>query len=651
MMDNNLIPRKVLFCNPDKALVTISSDGERIAYLSDRNNVLNVYVADRKHPDKGVPITDDKHRGIRNYFFAHDNKHVLYMQDKDGDEDWHIYSVNIDSLAVKDLTPFKKTRAMPVKVSEKIPNKIVVGINNRDPRYFDLYEADINSGKLELLHANKEGFVSQFVSDDDGKYELRFASKLNEDGSGTIYEVKKDGTIKSFLEIPLEDVSSTDILGFGETSNILYIESSIDRNTSSLIKYNMDDKTSDIIYHDEKTDIDNVLFHPKKKIIQVVYTNALRRSSAILDDNVSDDIKYLETVNKGAELHISDRDLNDNYWIVGYLSDTKPYSYYLYDRRNKKAEFLFSNRKSLEKYKLSPMIPVVIKSRDGLDLVSYLTLPRDVLSEDKSFVPTKPVPLVLDVHGGPKGVRDRWGISNNHQWLANRGYAVLSINYRSSEGFGKKFVNEGNGQWGSKMHNDLLDAVDWAIDNKITTKDKVAIFGGSYGGYAALIGATFTPDVFACAVSIVGPSNLITFVKSTPRYWEPLYKHLLNMVGGDPDTHEGREFLKSRSPLTYVQNIKKPLLIAQGANDPRVNRAESDQIVKAMKKAKIPVTYLLYPDEGHGFARPENNMSFYAIAEQFLKENLGGKAQAIEKDFEGSSIKILEGDKKYLKNK
>jgi dipeptidyl aminopeptidase/acylaminoacyl peptidase len=646
MKYNNLIPRKVLFGNPDKVSVSISPDGQRIGYLSEREGVLNIYIADRVHPNKAIPITNDKKRGVRNYVWTHDNKHILYLQDKDGDEDYHIYKVNINTLKVKDLTPFKKTRSFIAKLSERIPNRIVIGVNNRDPRYFDLYEADLVSGKLQLMHENKEELIEQIISDYDGEYRLRFATKVNDDGSQTIYSVKENLKLEPFLEIPIEDYGRTHVIGFGETSDIVYISNALGRDTNALVKYNQRNKTNEIIYHDKKTDIDNVLFKPHKRTPQILYNTFLRRTERLLDNDIKADIKHLNDFDKEGELYIVSRDINDQYWIIGYLSDRKPFSYYLYSRKTMKVKFLFKDRKKLENYNLAPMLPLIIKSRDGLDLVSYLTLPFKVSNKkDKNFVPTKPVPLVLVVHGGPKGIRDNWGLNNIHQWLANRGYAVLAVNYRASGGFGKKFLNAGDGEWSKKMHYDLLDAVDWAINNKITTKDKVSIFGGSYGGYAALVGVTFTPDVFACAIDIVGPSNLITLVRSIPKYWASFYKRLLRMLGGDPDTKEGRKFLLSISPLTYVKNIKKPLLIAQGANDPRVKQAESDQIVNAMKKNRIPVTYLLYPDEGHGFARPENRMSFYAVAEQFLAKNLGGRTEPIDKAFKGSSVKVLEGKK------
>ena len=296
---------------------------------------------------------------------------------------------------------------------------------------------------------------------------------------------------------------------------------------------------------------------------------------------------------------------------------------------------MFSNKKNLEKYKLNKMEPKIIKSRDGLDLVSYLTLPEKA---------KKPVPMVLYVHGGPSA-RDYWGLNNVYQWLSNRGYAALSVNYRESTGFGKNFLNAGNGEWAGKMHDDLLDAVNWAVENGIADKDKIVIMGGSYGGYTTLVGLTFTPDVFAGGVDIVGMSNLITMLESVPEYWNPLMNSLKIKIGADNETEEGREIIKSKSPLFKVKNIKKPLLIGQGANDPRVKQAESDQIVEKMQELGIPVIYALYPDEGHGFARPENRISFFAITEGFLAKILGGKYEPIKNDFNNSSIVIKSGEK------
>jgi dipeptidyl aminopeptidase/acylaminoacyl peptidase len=337
---------------------------------------------------------------------------------------------------------------------------------------------------------------------------------------------------------------------------------------------------------------------------------------------------------------VTSRTLDDKLWTVAYLLDDGPVKFYLYNRDKKEAKFLFNSRDDLEDYEFVKMHTPVIKSRDGLNLVSYLSLPKGS-DPDGDGVPNKPVPLVLDVHGGP-WARDEWGFNSTHQWLANRGYAVLSVNYRGSTGFGKEFVNAANGQWSRNMHDDLIDAVNWAVDQGIAERDKVCIMGGSYGGYATLVGLTFTPDVFACGVDIVGPSSLVTLLQNVPPYWIPIMPMMKARVG-DVATEEGQAELLKMSPLPLVDKIAKPLLIGQGANDPRVTQLEADQIVDAMQAKNIPVTYVLYPDEGHGFSNEPNRMSFNAVTEAFLAEHLGGRFEAVGNDFEGSSIHVPVG--------
>jgi dipeptidyl aminopeptidase/acylaminoacyl peptidase len=326
---------------------------------------------------------------------------------------------------------------------------------------------------------------------------------------------------------------------------------------------------------------------------------------------------------------------------VAYLTDSGPARFYVYDRANKKARFLFVSDRKMEDLPLVKMHPVVIKARDGLNLVSYLTLPRDADPKNTGR-PNKPLPLVLNVHGGP-WARDDWGYDPEHQLLANRGYAVLAVNYRGSTGFGKEFINAADREWAGKMHDDLIDAVKWAVEEKIAIKDKVAIMGGSYGGYATLVGLTFTPDVFACGVDTVGPSSLITLMENPPPYWMPFMPVMKRRVG-DWESEEGRKFLESRSPLFFVDKIKKPLLIGQGAHDPRVKQAEADQIVEAMEKKEIPVTYVLFQDEGHGFAKPQSRFAFYAITEAFLAEHLGGRYEPVGQAFQGANFSVPAGE-------
>ncbi len=637
LASKDLIPRSILFGNPTRAGAQLSADGKHLSFLAPVDGVLNVWVGPVGDLAAAKPVTADKKRGIRRYFWAFDNKHVIYSQDKDGDENWHVYSVDLDSDQVKDLTPFEGVAARISKVSWKRPNEIVVGINNRDKRWHDLYMVDLRTGESKLLLQNDDGFAG-FIIDD--KLNPVLAQKLTADGGGEIYKRnKKTKKWESFIKYGGEDSMTTSPVGLDRTGRNLYMIDSRGRNTAALASVNIRTGKEKVLFENDRADVSGAMVQPKRKTVQAVASNFTRVTWKILDKSIARDLKYLATVADG-DVNVVDRTLDDKTWIVLYTMDVKPPSYYLYDRRKKKATFLFSVRPEAEGLPYSKMHPVVIKSRDGLDLVSYLTLP---LASDPQGTgrPSEPVPMVLFVHGGPWG-RDSWGPNPYHQWMANRGYAVLSVNFRGSTGFGKNFVNAGNHEWAGKMHDDLLDAVKWAIGEKITTVDKISIMGGSYGGYATLVGLTFTPETFACGVDIVGPSNLETLLSTIPPYWTAMFNDLARRVG-DPRTEEGKALLKSRSPLFKAGEIERPLLIGQGANDPRVKRAEPDRIVAAMNEKKIPVTYVLYPDEGHGFARPENRLSFNAVTEAFLSDCLGGKYQPVGNDFAGSSIQVVQG--------
>jgi dipeptidyl aminopeptidase/acylaminoacyl peptidase len=632
----DLISREILFGNPDRAGVRISPDGKHLSYLAPVDGVMNVWVGPADAPDMAKPVTQDKKRGIRSYFWAYTNQHIVYTQDEGGDEDWHAYAVDLKSGKTTDLTPMKGITARIEGVSERLPGELLISINDRDPALHDVYRVDLKTGERKLVQENP-GFAS-FITDDD--YRVRFGSKFNPaDGSSVISEPDgKDGW-KEFMVIPQEDTLTTNPAGFDKSGDVLYMIDSRGRNTGALKTLDLKTGKETLIAEDEKADLGGALIHPTEKTIQAVSFNYLKNEWQVLDKSIQGDFDALKKVDDG-ELVIGSRTLDDKTWIVAFTKDDGPVKYYRYDRPSKKATFLFTNRKDLEGLPLVKMHPVVIKSRDGLDLVSYLSLPPGS-DTDGDARPEKPVPLVLNVHGGPWS-RDDWGYDPMHQWLANRGYAVLSVNFRGSTGFGKEFCNAGNMEWGKKMHDDLLDAVEWAVDEKIAPKDKIAIMGGSYGGYATLAGLTLTPDVFACGVDIVGPSNIITLLSTIPPYWKPVKQMFTDRVGDD-STEEGKAALLEVSPLTHVEKIDRPLLIGQGANDPRVKQAESDQIVKAMQSKKIPVTYVLYPDEGHGFARPENRISFFAVTEAFLAEHLGGQFEPVGKDFSGASITVPAG--------
>jgi len=634
MTHTELIPRSVLFGNPDRMSVRISPDGENLAYLAPRDGVLNVWVAPVAAPQEARSVTQDTGRGIRVFSWAYTNDHILYLQDAGGDENWRAYCVALETAEVTDLTPELGVQARLQHLSPRFPHEVLIALNDRDPRLHDLYRVEITTGKRDLVLIN-DGFA-EFLTDED--YAVRFALRLTPEGSAEV--LARDGDDWTpFAAIPAEDTLTTSPVGLHASGKTLYLTDSRERDTAALIAWDLESGERRILAEDPKVDADGFWIHPETRAIQAVGFNYERRRWHVIDESVRADLERLEAAADG-EPEVTSRSLSDRRWIVAYTVDRGPIRYDLYDRDAGEVRFLFTNRDALEGKPLAPMHPRVVRSGDDLALVSYLTLPADS-DPDGDGVPETPLPMVLWVHGGPWG-RDVWGYDPFHQWLANRGYAVLSVNFRGSTGFGKGFINAGNHEWAGKMHQDLIDAVGWAVEARIADPERVAIAGGSYGGYSTLVGLTFTPDSFACGVDIVGPSNLVTLLRNVPPYWVPILPMLTQRVG-DPETEEGRAMLLERSPLSRVDRIRKPLLIGQGANDPRVKQTESDQIVDAMQERGIPVTYVVYPDEGHGFARPQNRVSFLAVAEAFLAEVLGGRAEPFGDDSAGASMQVKAG--------
>lgn len=629
--NSNLIPRQVIFGNPDKMAVSLSPNGEYIGFVAPHNNVLNVWIAPKDNLENAKVITNDTTKGIRNYAWAYDNKHIIYSLDNDGDENDRLFIQNIIDGSLKMITPEKDVKAMVVEMNYRYPNEIVIATNERTKNYFDLFKYNLATGETTLLFENEK--FDNFVIDND--LNLRFVSLINEEG-GVEYFRYVNGEFIPYINFSLEDSTNSGILGFIE-NNIIAILDSRDRDTSALKIVNLDTEQTTILAEDAKSDVGVFTTHPTQDTIQAVAAEYAKIKVTVLDQSIQADLDYLQSFAADGEVTINSRSLDDNYWIVVIRGDNAPLKYYLYDRTVKSAKFLFSNMQELEKFTLAKMYPFIIKSRDDLDLVSYVSYPKDVQLDNNNF-PKEKMPLVLFVHGGPWS-RDHWGFDPRHQWLANRGYAVLSVNFRGSTGFGKNFTNAGNLQWGKKMHDDLIDAVNWSISNNIADTDKICIMGGSYGGYATLVGMTFTPDVFACGVDIVGPSNLVTLMQNFPPYWLPFMNAARKQIG-PWDSDEDKQALLEVSPISFVDKIKKPLLIAQGANDPRVNKIESDQIVDKMRHNNIPVLYALYPNEGHGFARPGNRISFYAITEQFLAKILHGRFEPVGEDLKNASVNL-----------
>ncbi|WP_298464613.1 S9 family peptidase [uncultured Erythrobacter sp.] len=631
-----LIPRDHLFGNPTRSQGKISPDGKWLSWLAPEGGVMNVWLAPRDDQSAAKVITHSEDRPIPQYLWAPDGKSILYIQDKGGDENYLLYRVDIETLAETTLTPFENTRVDVVGSSVAIKDKILIGLNNRDPQFHDVHLLDLNTGDLTLVLENDS--YAGFMADDT--LTLRMAMRQNEAG-GTDYFRITDNVVEDepFETTAMEDALTTSPAGYTTDGSVLYWLDSRDRNTAALFAQDTQTGERTLIAEDDKADIGGTIRNRQTGVVEAYSVNYLKSEWTALEPDLKASLDWLGEQLEG-EYGISSRTDDNQTWIVWNDPLTASTATYIYDRKAETLTPFYKTRPELEGAPLQPMHPVEIESRDGLTLPSYLTLPAGS-DREASGRSDAPVPMVLMVHGGP-WARDSYGFSSIHQMLANRGYAVLSVNFRGSTGFGKDFLNAANKQWGLAMHDDLIDAVEWAIAEGIADKDKVAIMGGSYGGYATLAGLTFTPDTFACGVDIVGPSNLETLLSTIPPYWAPMVK-IFHERMGNPDTEEGLALLKAASPLYKADKIVKPLLIAQGANDPRVKQAESDQIVGAMKEAGIPVTYVLYPDEGHGFAKPSNNIAFFAIAENFLAECIGGRAEPLGDVLEPSTAEIVEG--------
>ena len=631
-----IIPRDVIFGNPERISVLISPDGKWISYLTALSGVFNVQIAPVDNISDARSITNETIRGVESYFWAYTNHSIVYRQDTFGDENWHIYAVNITTGVKIDLTPYKNVSAQIDGVSNKFTQEILIGLNDRNPEYHDIYRVNITTGERRLVLKNDNRFA-RFVTDDDLK--VRLAANVTSSGDVDYLKPAGNGSWEPFMKINYEDSVTTYPIGFDKTGDILYMSESRGRNTAAIESMNLATNESKVLAEDPKADAGMIMVHPTEMTIQAVDFNYYRHNWRVMDETIKPDIDYLCKIAEG-DMAVTVRTLDDSRWIVVFICDNGPTRYYIYDRNARTAKYLFSADRGRENLTLSRMRYTTIKSRDGLDLVSYYTLPVWA-DKNNDGLPEKPLATVLLVHGGP-WERNVWGFDALHQLLSNRGYAVLSVNFRGSTGFGKSFTNAGDREWGRKMQYDLLDAVNWSVDKGIADPARIAIMGGSYGGYAALAGMTFTPKIFACGVEYCGPSNLTSFLLTIPPYWKPDIEMKFKRIG-DYRTEDGRILLRERSPLLYVDRIQRPIFIAQGANDPRVNEKESSQIVQAMQEKKIPVTYALYPDEGHGLVRPGNGMSFYALMEAFFSMHLGGRYEPIGSDLNGSSITIPVG--------
>lgn len=607
-----LIPREVIFGNPDRVQPRISPDGTRLSYLAARDGVLNVWVGQSDAAPEGFrAVTDDTERGIHNYFWSHDNRRILYLQDRGGDENWRLYDVDLASGGTRDLTPFEGVQAQVIAYERRFPTQMLVGLNKDDLQLHDVYRLDLKSGELEKIVENFG--VTSWVA--DAELAVRAAVRQLPDGGLEIVARRPGCGLDQWetaLSVHADDAMGTAIVGFSGDGRGLYLLSSVGAETSRLLHIDLGHGAIEVIAADLRYDVASVTLHPDTRAVQLVTVLRARIEHKVCDPRIQEDIDSIAAIQRG-DFAIAGRDHADLTWLVGFWVDDGPVSYHLWDRRTRTATFLFDHQPALSRYRLAPMEPFTFSARDGLRIEGYVTFPVGVHRER--------LPTVLCVHGGPWS-RDAWGYSGDVQWLANRGYLCVQVNFRGSTGYGKRFLNAGNREWAGKMHDDLIDAVRFAVAKGWADPERVAIVGGSYGGYAALVGATFTPDVFRCAVAFAAPSNLKTLLANIPPYWVPIAAQLHQRVG-DPETEA--EFLWSRSPLSRVDAIRIPMLIEQGANDPRVKQAESEQIVAAMRERGIDHEYLLFGDEGHSLVKPENRLRSSAATERFLARHLGGR--------------------------
>jgi dipeptidyl aminopeptidase/acylaminoacyl peptidase len=619
-----LMDRELIFGNPEIAGAQLSPDGKYLAFQKPWKDTRNVYVKGVDEPFSAARLlTTETKRPIAGFFWTRDSKYILYAKDNDGDENFNIYAVDpaarpaagADAPPSRDLTGLKGVRVQIVNIPKNDPDTIYIGLNDRDKAWHDLYKLQLSTGQRTLVRKNTEK-ISGWIFDLQGQ--LRLATRSADNGDNEVLRVDPDKFTKVYSCSVVEVCTP---LQFNKDGKRAYMESNKgdDVDLAALVLFDPESGKTETVESDplKHVDFGGAMFsHVTDELVMTSYLDD-RQRFYFKDKDFAADYKWLQGKLPGMELGLGSRTLDEQVWVVAAYSDTEPGEAYLFQRKTHKLTLQYKVREKIPRESLAQMKPVHYKSSDGLEIPAYLTLPKGI--------PAKNLPTIIFPHGGPWG-RDVWGFNGYAQFFANRGYAVLSPNFRASTGYGKKFLNAGDKQWGRKMQDDITWGVKYLVAEGISDAKRVGIFGGSYGGYATLAGVAFTPDTYAAAVDLFGPANLITLLDSIPPYWEAGRKMMYQRMG-DPTTPDGKALLVERSPLTAAAKIRTPLLIAQGANDPRVNHAESEQIVIALRDRGFPVEYLLIPDEGHGFVRPVNNMASVMATEQFFAKHLGGRYQ------------------------
>jgi dipeptidyl aminopeptidase/acylaminoacyl peptidase len=632
---NNLpiIPRAKLFGNPSYSGAQISPDGVWLSWAAPFENVLNIWVAPLDDLAAAEPVTRTKGRPIDWHYWSCDSAYLIYGNDENGDENLHYFVVDPKTKSLRDLTPMPDITALHYGTSWQMPRTTAIGLNDRDARWHDLYHLNLDSGERTLIFENNAELESIFL---DNKLQPRMArSALH--GGGVISWSIEGGKLIEVERLSYEDSLNTRPVSFNHDGSKLLCLTTVGRDTSALVERDLKTGKERVLASHPEFDIWNIFLHPQSFELQLISVNGAAEDWIFVSDDLKHDWAILRAELAGFETSPTSVSFDNRHCVIAAHKPKQGVTYFHFDRNTKNLRELFRARPEMKSYRLAPMEVIKVKSRDGLSLYSLLTLPAELNGQR----PSEPLPMVLKVHGGPWG-QDTYGYNREDQWLANRGYAVLSVNYRGSTGYGKAFTAAAQKQHAAKMHDDLIDMVNWAISEGIANPEKIAITGASYGGYASFVGATFTPDVFCCAVPVVGITNLQTLLENKPPYWAGFAEFVYQSYG-DPRTEEGRKLLADRSPIHKVENISKPMLIFHGQNDVRCKVSESDTIVAAMQTKNIPVTYVVYPDEGHGFYRHENQMSYYAIAEAFFAKHLGGRCESFGTDLKGSSHEVRAG--------
>jgi dipeptidyl aminopeptidase/acylaminoacyl peptidase len=638
-----LITRAALFGEPARQGGQLSPRGDRVAFLAPRDGVTNLWVLSVDAMDEARPVTDERTRGLSDFRWAADGATLLYLRDENGDENTRLYAVDIAGGEARALTP-AGARAEVLGVSAADPGAVVVTLNDRDRAWPDVVRIELASGARQTLLRNggSRGYASFLINRDNA---VRVGLRMQADGGAEVVAFEARGQTRTLFEVPFEDAMSTRLVALeADGAHLLMLDSSLgqpdtpERDRTALVRVNIASGEKSVLGEGERSDVVDVWLDPATGTAEAFATEYLRREWRALNADSQADIEFLDRSLTG-DFSVVSRNADDTRWIVVEESPTTPRRSYLFDRAGpagRRLTSLFSHRPELQQAALQPMTPVEITARDGATLVSYLTLPGGTDANGDAR-PEAPLPLVLLPHDGP-WARDSYGFDAAHQWLANRGYAVLSVNFRGSSGFGKAFLNAGNGEWGGRIQQDLADAAEWAVAQRVAEQGRIAIVGSGFGGYSVLAGLAFTPDQYRCGASFAAPANLFAMLDLSPAWQrDQLYQRV-----ADARTEAGRQLLRVRSPAFHAGRIRSPLLLAYGAHDPHLTRGETDQVAQAVRLRGI-LTYLVFPDEGRDLVRAQNRLSYLAVLEHFLGDCLGGRVEPVGASFEGAAINVYDG--------